>query len=179
MSEDDDGDEVEEDEDEDEDEDENNDLEEDDVQMMHPDTDHDDHEIDEVVAITFLAEHFFSEDAKSLFPSMTNRLGRANDHGVNPEHPLLEEPSSFLVHRRHSENTVDMAFSERRHDSNSSRLDAIFEHCGVEDMVIVSACGWMIAIIVATLVCLSARRHGGVASIPAEASHSRSTLKSG
>ncbi|KAK8924004.1 E3 ubiquitin-protein ligase UPL1 [Platanthera zijinensis] len=58
--------------------------------------------------------------------SMSNRLGRANDHGVNPEHPLLEQPSSFSVHRRQSENTVDMAFSDRRHDSNSSRLDAIF-----------------------------------------------------
>ncbi|KAL0906611.1 hypothetical protein M5K25_025120 [Dendrobium thyrsiflorum] len=162
MSEDDDGDEVEEDEDEDEDEDENNDLEEDDVQMMHPDTDHDDHEIDEEFdleeeeeddeddgVILRLEEgvngmnvfdHIEVFSGGNNFPSgtlllgrrqefvssMTNRLGRANDHGVNPEHPLLEEPSSFLVNRRHSENTVDMAFSERRHDSNSSRLDAIF-----------------------------------------------------
>ncbi|KAG0455258.1 hypothetical protein HPP92_024550 [Vanilla planifolia] len=47
MSEDGDGDEVEEDEVEDEDEDQNNDLEEDDVQMLHPDTDHDDHEIED------------------------------------------------------------------------------------------------------------------------------------
>ncbi|XP_020690222.1 E3 ubiquitin-protein ligase UPL2 [Dendrobium catenatum] len=162
MSEDDDGDEVEEDEDEDEDEDENNDLEEDDVQMMHPDTDHDDHEIDEEFdleedeedddddgVILRLEEgvngmnvfdHIEVFSGGNNFPSgtlllgrrqefvssMTNRLGRANDHGVNPEHPLLEEPSSFLVHRRNSENAVDMAFSERRHDSNSSRLDAIF-----------------------------------------------------
>ncbi|XP_073006653.1 E3 ubiquitin-protein ligase UPL2-like [Typha latifolia] len=60
--------------------------------------------------------------------SIYNLLGRAGDHGAHREHPLLEEPSSFrhLVHQRQSDNTVDMAFSDRNHESTSSRLDAIF-----------------------------------------------------
>ncbi|KAJ6822557.1 E3 ubiquitin-protein ligase UPL1-like [Iris pallida] len=60
--------------------------------------------------------------------SIYNLLGRAGDHGGHLEHPLLEEPSSLghLFHQRQSENTVDMAFSDRHHESNSARLDAIF-----------------------------------------------------
>ncbi|KAH7670367.1 E3 ubiquitin-protein ligase HUWE1 protein [Dioscorea alata] len=60
--------------------------------------------------------------------SIYNLLGRSGDHGLPLDHPLLEEPSSLrhLVHQRQSENTVDMAFSDRNHESTSSRLDAIF-----------------------------------------------------
>nr|XP_010929754.2 LOW QUALITY PROTEIN: E3 ubiquitin-protein ligase UPL2-like [Elaeis guineensis] len=60
--------------------------------------------------------------------SIYNLLGRAGDHGVHLEHPLLEEPSSFrhFVRQRQTENAVDMAFSDRNHEGTSSRLDAIF-----------------------------------------------------
>ncbi|ONK77230.1 uncharacterized protein A4U43_C02F4420 [Asparagus officinalis] len=61
--------------------------------------------------------------------SIYNLLGRSGEHGGNHEHPLLEEPSAFLdlVNQRQSENAVDMAFSDRHHESNSARLDAIFQ----------------------------------------------------
>lgn len=59
--------------------------------------------------------------------SIYNLLGRASDHGVL-DHPLLEEPSSMLnlPHQGQPENLVEMAFSDRNHESSSSRLDAIF-----------------------------------------------------
>ncbi|RLN00081.1 E3 ubiquitin-protein ligase UPL1-like isoform X2 [Panicum miliaceum] len=60
--------------------------------------------------------------------SIYNLLGRASDHGVL-DHPLLEEPSSILnlPHQgQQPENLVEMAFSDRNHESSSSRLDAIF-----------------------------------------------------
>ncbi|CAN6355891.1 unnamed protein product [Urochloa humidicola] len=59
--------------------------------------------------------------------SIYNLLGRANDHGVL-DHPLLEESSSMLnlPHQGQPENLVEMAFSDRNHESSSSRLDAIF-----------------------------------------------------
>lgn len=59
--------------------------------------------------------------------SIYNLLGRASDHGVL-DHPLLEEPSSTLnfSHQGQPENLVEMAFSDRNHESSSSRLDAIF-----------------------------------------------------
>ncbi|XP_062203891.1 E3 ubiquitin-protein ligase UPL1-like [Phragmites australis] len=59
--------------------------------------------------------------------SIYNLLGRASDHGV-VDHPLLEEPSSMLhlPHQGQPENLVEMAFSDRNHESSSSRLDAIF-----------------------------------------------------
>ncbi|AQK40054.1 E3 ubiquitin-protein ligase UPL1 [Zea mays] len=59
--------------------------------------------------------------------SIYNLLGRASDHGVL-DHPLLEEPSSTtnFSDQGHPENLVEMAFSDRNHESSSSRLDAIF-----------------------------------------------------
>ncbi|GJN12872.1 hypothetical protein PR202_ga31191 [Eleusine coracana subsp. coracana] len=59
--------------------------------------------------------------------SIYNLLGRASDHGVL-DHPLLEEPSSMLhlPHQGQPENLVEIAFSDRNHESSSSRLDAIF-----------------------------------------------------
>nr|CAB3461993.1 unnamed protein product [Digitaria exilis] len=59
--------------------------------------------------------------------SIYNLLGRASDHGAL-DHPLLEEPSSMLniPHQGQPENLVEMAFSDRNHESSSSRLDAIF-----------------------------------------------------
>ncbi|TVU50517.1 hypothetical protein EJB05_01890 [Eragrostis curvula] len=58
--------------------------------------------------------------------SIYNLLGRASDHGVL-DHPLLEEPSMLhLPHQGQPENIVEMAFSDRNHESSSSRLDAIF-----------------------------------------------------
>ncbi|ONK58274.1 uncharacterized protein A4U43_C09F10490 [Asparagus officinalis] len=169
------GDDVDED-DEDDEEEENNDLEEDEVhQMLHPDTDPDDHEIDEdefdedvleeeeeeeddddgvILRLeegingnifdhieVFSGNNNFSNETLRVMPldifesrrqgrttSIYNLLGRAGEHGSHHEHPLLEEPSSFrhLVSQRPSENTIDMAFSDRHHESNSARLDAIF-----------------------------------------------------
>ncbi|XP_042436845.1 E3 ubiquitin-protein ligase UPL1-like [Zingiber officinale] len=61
--------------------------------------------------------------------SIYNLLGRTGDHtSLHLEHPLLGEPSSFrhLVHQRQSENTVDIAFSERNQENTSYRMDAIF-----------------------------------------------------
>ncbi|KAL6623150.1 hypothetical protein ACP70R_033029 [Stipagrostis hirtigluma subsp. patula] len=59
--------------------------------------------------------------------SIYNLLGRGSDHGVL-DHPLLEEPSSLLhlPHQGQPEDLVEMAFSDRNHESSSSRLDAIF-----------------------------------------------------
>ncbi|KAJ1257365.1 hypothetical protein BS78_K086400 [Paspalum vaginatum] len=58
--------------------------------------------------------------------SIYNLLGRASDHSVL-DHPLLEEPSSMLnLPQGQPENLVEMAFSDRNHESSSSRLDAIF-----------------------------------------------------
>ncbi|XP_026661935.2 E3 ubiquitin-protein ligase UPL2-like isoform X2 [Phoenix dactylifera] len=56
--------------------------------------------------------------------SIYNLLGRAGDHGIHLEHPLLEDPSSFR-HFVHQRQTVDMAFSDINHES-TSRSDAIF-----------------------------------------------------
>ncbi|XP_042384907.1 E3 ubiquitin-protein ligase UPL1-like [Zingiber officinale] len=61
--------------------------------------------------------------------SIYNLLGRTGDNSaLHLEHPLLEEPSSYrhLVHQRQSENTVDIAFSDRNHENTSYRMDAIF-----------------------------------------------------
>ncbi|XP_009379977.2 E3 ubiquitin-protein ligase UPL1 isoform X1 [Musa acuminata AAA Group] len=61
--------------------------------------------------------------------SIYNLIGRTGDHGaLHFDHPLLEEPSSFrqLVHQRQSENAVDIAYSDRNHESASYRMNAIF-----------------------------------------------------
>lgn len=58
--------------------------------------------------------------------SIYNLLGRQSDHNVL-DHPLLEGPSMLnLPHQGQPENLVEMAFSDRNHESSSSRLDAIF-----------------------------------------------------
>ncbi|KAJ1685644.1 hypothetical protein LUZ63_017034 [Rhynchospora breviuscula] len=61
--------------------------------------------------------------------SIYNLLGGRSsaDQGGRAEHPLLEEPTALRLfsHHRQSDNTVDLAFSDRNQES-SSRLDAIF-----------------------------------------------------